>query len=163
MMRGVDPLARLGVVLIAFLVLVGCGDDGGEGGGTGAAPTTTTESAPAPEGGPPVRRPGGLSGEAAEAADVVVEFLEQPSGEDACFALVGTEYADSLGGQEACARRFDPLVTGRYDTIASVRVVKPGVEAAAEVTSSQGGGRVTLKLAMATTGWRVDGASGLPG
>ena len=72
------------------------------------------------------------------------------------------EYLDSLGGEEVCARRFHPVVTGDYDTIASVRILKPEVEAAAEVTAPGGAPRVTLKLAMATTGWRIDGATGLP-
>jgi hypothetical protein len=92
-----------------------------------------------------------------------VELLEQPSGKDACFASLSSAYVESLGGQEACARRYDPLVTGDFNTVGPVRVVKPGVEAVAEVTSSQGGGRVTLRYKRVAGGWNVIGASGLPG
>jgi len=148
-------VGTLSIVLLASLVPLGCG--GGDG---GDSPSTTS---PAPtEDVALIQRPPGLSGEASAAADVVVELLELPSGAEACFALIGTEYLDSLGGEEVCARRFDPVVTGDYDTIASVRILKPEVEAAAEVTAPGGAPRVTLKLAMATTGWRIDGATGLP-
>jgi hypothetical protein len=158
-MRGMKSGTLAGFVVAVF-ALGGCGgndDKSGTGGRTAATPTATTPAATATTAVPPT-----LSGEAAEAAKVVAEFLDAPSGADACISLVGTQYADSLGGQGACAKQFDPLVTGPYNRIASVRIVKPGTEAAADVTAAKGGRPVVLKLARATTGWRINGAAGLP-
>jgi hypothetical protein len=144
------------IATAGIAALAGCGgdDDGGE---RGTSPATTAAAA----GGGAVARPAGLRGEAAAAADTVVKVLEEASGEDACYEWLGSAYVESLGGQEACARRFDPLVTGDFDRIDSVRVTEPGKSAEAQV--SGGGGKATLRLALATTGWRVNGASGLPG
>ena len=94
------------LVLVGLIALLGCGGgDGGDGGG-GASPRTEESTG--------IERPRGLAGEAAQAADVVVELLEQPSGEEACYSLLGTDYVEALGGQETCARRFEPVVTGEF-------------------------------------------------
>jgi hypothetical protein len=156
----------LGWIAVAGMAaLAGCGGaDGGGGGGGATSPATaaTTATTATAAGGGAVARPAGLRGEAAAAADTVVKVLEEASGEDACYEWLGSAYVESLGGQEDCARRFDPLVTGPYDRITSMRVTRPGRSAVAQVTGSGAGGPVTLRLALATTGWRVNGASGLP-
>jgi hypothetical protein len=149
-------MKALATVLVGLLVLAGCGgDDDGDGGeGNGAkAPTTTVPETPIPT---------GLSGEDKEVADAAAGLLEARSGEDACFELLGADYVESLGGEDACAKALDPLVTGNFDRVASVRVVKPETQAFADV-SGRSGRHVTIRFAKASTGdWNMDAASGLP-
>ena len=147
-------MRRLGSVLLTLVVLIGCGGDDDEG----AGPTQTKP----PKSGEKAKVPPGLSGEERKAAQTVAAFLNEASGIDACFAWVASDYVDSLGGQKRCAKLYDPLVTGDFSEIRSVRIVEPGARAVAVVAPEGDGEPVDLKLAMATTGWRVDGASGLP-
>jgi hypothetical protein len=144
------------LLLVGLAVLAGCGGEDDDGGAE-----KEPKTAPAAK----VERPAGLSREERKVADGVAELLEAKDGDEACFASLGAQYVESLGGNEKCARAFDPLVTGDYNKISSVKVLKPGDqgEAEAEVTSASGGSPVELELDFASPGaWNVTGASNLP-
>jgi hypothetical protein len=151
------PRVLLFVVLVA---LAGCGDDdenGGSGEKTSTAPKTSAQAKTV--------TPSGLSPEEKKVAAGVAELLEAESGEDACFEALGAQYVEELGGEEKCAKAFDPLVTGDYNTISSVKVIKPGDQgkAEAEVTSSGGGSPVKMTLVFASPGsWNVTRVDNLP-
>ena len=141
-----------------LLLLAGCGEDEGDGNDkTTGAPKTSAEAKTV--------TPSGLSPEEKKVAAGVAELLEAESGEDACFDSLGARYVQELGGEEKCAQAFDLLVTGDYNTISSVKVLKPGDQgkAVAEVRSPGGSSAVKVTLVFASPGaWNVTRADNLP-
>ena len=148
-------MRRVAILLLGLVVLAGCGGDDASGDEGEKKPKAAPQGA--------VEAPAGLSGEEKKVAAGVTELLEQKSGADACFDSLGAQYVESLGGSEKCGPALDPLVTGDYNKVASIKVVKPGSKAEAEVTPTGGGDPVTLELTFASPGaWNVTGASELP-
>ena len=142
-------MARLPATLLALVVLAaGCGgDDDEDGGGSPepAAAATTSEDAR-------VEGPDG-----AAIVKVTTELLDAKNGEDPCFAIVASDYAESLGGQEGCARKMGPIATGPLDTITAAGATGEDT-GEAQVESSDGSEKRTIKFAKTVSGdWRIDG------
>ncbi len=154
-------LKALLAVLAAMVLAVGAGcgddDDGGDGGGattiTGAAeaggPATTSEDA----------RVEGKDGEAI--AEVTLELLNAENGDDPCYAIVASDYVESLGGLEGCAREMGPIATGPFDTVTHAAALKGGETGEAHVESADGSQKQTIEFARTVAGeWRIDGLGG---
>ena len=142
----------LALVLAAGLLAAGCGDDDNDDGGGSAAkgaPTKTSDDA----------KIEGADGRAM--VKVATELLDAESGEDPCFAIVASDYVESLGGLDGCAKKLTPLVTGPLDTITAARPLKGGETGEVQVESSDGSQEQTIKFAKTVSGdWRVDGLGG---
>ena len=139
------------LLLLAAALAAGCGgDDDGNGGETTAAkgggPAKTSEDA----------RIEGREG--ARIAAVTTELLNAENGDDPCFAIVASDYVESLGGLEGCAKRMGPIATGPLDTIAAARPLPGGETGEAKVESADGSQEQTIEFARTVAGeWRIDG------
>jgi hypothetical protein len=139
----------LGLLLATGATGFGCGgDDDGDG-------------APSPKaGGPAVTsKDAQIEGpEGAKIADVTKELLNAKNGEDPCFAIVASDYVESLGGEDACAAKLGPIATGPLDTITAARPLGKGQTGEARVESSDGSQEQTIEFAKTVTGdWRIAG------
>lgn len=143
---------RLPALLLAACALaVGCGDDGGDednGGGT-----------PAPGGAARVADDARIQGpEGRKIADVTIELLDARNGDDPCYAIAASDYVESLGGLEGCARKLGPIAAGPLDTVVAAGPSANGETGSAEVESSEGGEKLTIQFAHTVAGeWRIDG------
>ena len=137
----------LALLLAALVVAAGCGGDDDNGGDSPepAAAATTSEDA----------RVEGPDGEAI--VEVTKELLDAKGGDDPCFAIVASDYAESLGGQDGCARKMGPIATGPLDTITAAGATGDDT-GEAQVESSDGSETRTIKFARTVAGeWRIDG------
>lgn len=149
MPRRAKPGLALALVLAALAT--GCGGDDGEeenGGGTPrpAGPAKIADGAKidGPEGG--------------KIGEVALQLLNAPSGDDPCYAIVASDYVESLGGLEGCAKKFDPVARGPLDRVTAAGPSADGKSGTAEVESSEGGEKRTIEFARTVAGeWRVDG------
>ena len=143
------PLLTLMLAVLA--VAAGCGDDdGGEetGGGTPRAggPAKVADDA----------KVAGAEGE--KIAEVTKELLDAPNGDDPCYAITASDYVESLGGLEGCAKKLGPIATGPLDTIVAAGPSANGETGSADVESSDGGQKAQILFAKTTSGeWRIDG------
>jgi hypothetical protein len=145
------PGCVLALVLAALAAGCGGDDEGGEkenGGGT-----------PRPAAAAKVAEDAKIDGtEGRRIADVTLELLNSPNGDDPCYELTASDYVESLGGLEGCAKKLGPIATGPLDTITAAGPSADGRTGTAEVESSDGGERRTIKFAKAVNDkWNVDG------
>ncbi|MDQ3933804.1 MAG: hypothetical protein M3340_04145 [Actinomycetota bacterium] len=141
-------MRRVAAVLMAAAALVaGCGgDDDGDAPAAKGGPAKTAEDA----------RIEGREG--ARIAEVTTELLNAPNGDDPCYAIVASDYVESLGGLEGCARKLAPIATGPLDTITAARQLPGGETGEARVESADGSRKQTIELAKTVAGeWRIDG------
>jgi hypothetical protein len=90
--------------------------------------------------------------------EVTTELLDAKNGDDPCYAIVASDYVESLGGLEGCAKKFGPIATGPLDTITAAGPSANGETGRAEVESSDGGAKQTIVFAKTVAGeWRIDG------
>ena len=150
-------MRRLLLVLLAVAALAaGCGDDDDDGGGTG---TTSAEAPAAPAKTSPDARIEGAPGKAM--VEVTMELLNAANGDDPCFAIVASDYVESLGGLEGCAKTMEPIATGPLDTITHAAELPGGETGEVHVESSDGSQKQTIKFAKSAAGkWNVDGLGG---
>jgi hypothetical protein len=144
----------LGVLLVVLVLVVGCGDDdGGNGGGA-----TTTE-APAAAASATTSEDARIEGAAGKAmVEVTIELLNATNGDDPCFAIVASDYVESLGGLEGCAKKMEPIATGPLDTITHAAELPGGETGEVHVESSDGSQTQTIKFAKSAAGkWNIDG------
>ena len=147
----------LGVLLAVLVIAAGCGDDDDNGGGA----TTPTE-APAAAASATTREDARIEGAAGKAmVEVTLELLNATNGDDPCFALVASDYVDSLGGLEGCAKKMEPIAVGPLDTITHAAELPGGETGEVHVESSDGTQKQTIKFAKSAAGkWNVDGLGG---
>jgi hypothetical protein len=142
----------LALLLAAAALAAGCGgDDGGEeenGGGT-----------PRPAAAAKVADDAKIDGaEGRRIADVTLELLNAPNGDDPCYEITASDYVESLGGLEGCAKKLGPIATGPLDTVTAAGPSADGRTGTAEVESSDGGQKQTIEFAKAVNDkWNVDG------
>ncbi|HEX8646458.1 MAG TPA: hypothetical protein VF715_06130 [Thermoleophilaceae bacterium] len=146
------PVRRSLALLLAAMALgAGCGggdEDGGEKGG-----------APESGGVAKVAEDALIDGaEGRKIADVAIELLNAPNGDDPCYAIVASDYMESLGGLEGCAKKLGPIATGPFDTVVAAGPKDDGETGTADVATSDGGEKQTIDFAKTVAGeWRIDG------
>jgi hypothetical protein len=152
--RSSAPL--LGAMLAATALALGCGgDDDGDGGGEDKSPApaaaTATTSPDAR-----IEKP-----EGERIAEVALELLNAEDGDEPCYAIVASDYVESLGGLEGCAKELGPVATGPLDTVTAARPLGDGETGEARAESSDGSQKQTIEFAKTAAGeWRVDGLGG---
>ena len=91
-------------------------------------------------------------------AEVALELLNAANGDDPCYEITASDYVESLGGLEGCARKLGPIAPGPLDTVTAAAPSADGETGTAEVESSAGGEKLTIKFAKAVNDkWNVDG------
>ena len=145
------PAALLAAGLAVAALAAGCGGDDDEGGGGDASGGAVTISDDA--------RIEGADGR--KIAEEATNLLEAENGEDPCYELVASDYVESLGGPEGCARKMGPIATGPLEVITAARALPGGETGEARVESGDGSRKQTIKFAKTVAGeWRVDGLGG---
>lgn len=141
-------------MLAAAALATGCGGDGDgddeeNGGGKPepAAPAKIADDA----------KIDGAEGR--EIADAATQLLNAKNGDDACYELAASDYVESLGGLEGCAKKLGPIATGPLDTVTAAGPKGDGETGTAEVESSEGREKLTIEYAksVSTDKWNVDG------
>jgi len=145
-MRRIVPL----VLALAAGLAVGCGgDDDDDSAGTsgakgGAAKLAEDAQVQGPEG--------------RKIVAVTINLLNAEDGADPCFAIAASDWVESQGGQEGCAKKLGPIATGPLDTIVAAGPVGDGETGEAQVESEDGSEERTIKFAKTVAGeWRIDG------
>ena len=148
--------AWLLVLLLVAALGAGCGDDDDSGGEGGAGDTPKPVAAAATSEDAEVKGPDGE-----KIVEVTTELLNAKDGDEPCYAIVASDYVESLGGLEKCAAKLGPIATGPLDTITAAGPSADGKTGTAEVESSKGDEKQTIKFAKTVAGeWRVDGLGG---
>jgi len=164
----VRQLPALLIVVVGGALAAGCGsDDEGDGAATSTgataptvattAPTTTT---PATSGGAAKKAPDAeIEGSAGQKiAAVTLELLNAENGDDPCYAIAASDWVESQGGLKGCAKKLGPIATGPLDTVTVARPLGKGETGEAQVESSDGSQRQTIRFARTYSGdWRIDG------
>jgi len=111
----IAPRRSAAVFAAAAALAAGCGEKEEEVGDAPAPPAggvTTAADA----------RVEGNDGQ--KIAEVTKELLEAKDGDEPCYAIVASDYVESLGGLEGCAKKFGPIATGPLDTIRSAGIAR---------------------------------------
>jgi hypothetical protein len=143
---------RLALAVVVAALAAGCGsDDEGEkdSGGTPEPAATATIGEDALIDGD----------EGREIAAVALELLNSANGDDPCYAIAASDYVESLGGLDGCAKELGPIATGPYDTVLAAGPKDDGETATADVADSDGGEKRTIEFAksVSTDKWNIDG------
>ena len=145
----------LAALLVAAVFAVGCGDDDDDGTSSGTATPATGGAAKTSEDATVEGKDGAAS------VTVTLELLNAKDGDEPCYAIVASDYVESLGGLEGCAKKMGPIATGPLDTITHAAALPGGETGEAHVETADGAQKQTIKFAKTVAGeWRVDGLGG---
>jgi hypothetical protein len=139
----------------AALAAGGCGGDDDEGGGGNGG-----GDAPKPAATATISEDALIDGEEGrEIAAVAVELLNAKNGDDPCYAITASDYVESLGGLEGCAKKLGPIATGPYDSVVAAGPKDDGKTGTADVATADGEEKRTIEFAksVSTDKWNIDG------
>ena len=144
------------VLVLAAGLAAGCGGDDDGGGSASTSATTAAGAAGEPSKLAEDARVRGPEGK--RIVSVTRQLLAAADGDEPCYAIAASDWVESQGGLEGCAKKLGPIATGPLDTVVAAGPVGDGKTGEAQVESADGSEKRTIKFARTVAGeWRIDG------